>query len=91
MRIIRFSHAGEGLLVPFAVMMLPRPLLNGRGWRERSREAWAWITGGMVKVSTRELDLQSAATYEAAGESITLDPSLWGDAGAEQEKRASSG
>jgi predicted P-loop ATPase len=31
--------------------------------------------------------LGEAAAYEAAGESITLNPSLWGDAGVEQEKR----
>jgi predicted P-loop ATPase len=35
----------------------------------------------------REQLLGEAATYEAAGESITLDPSLWGDAGEAQEQR----
>jgi predicted P-loop ATPase len=35
----------------------------------------------------REQLIGEAATYESAGESIRLDPSLWGDAGAEQEKR----
>jgi hypothetical protein len=49
-------------------------------------------------VKTTEIDLEAfkrdreqllgeAATYEAAGESVTLDQSLWGDAAAEQEKR----
>ena len=35
----------------------------------------------------REQLLGEAATYEAAGESITLDPSLWGDARDAQEQR----
>ena len=35
----------------------------------------------------RDQLLGEAATYEAAGESTTLDPSLWGDAQAAQEQR----
>ena len=55
-----------------------------------NRRFWPLKTGEIdLEALKRDRDqlLGEAATYEAAGESITLDPSLWGDARDAQEQR----
>ena len=55
-----------------------------------NRRFWSLDTGRIdIKSLTQDRDQlwAEAATYEAAGESITLNPSLWGDARAAQEQR----
>jgi predicted P-loop ATPase len=55
-----------------------------------NRRFWPLKTG-VIDIQAlrrdREQLLGEAATYEAAGESITLDPSLWGDAREAQDER----
>ena len=55
-----------------------------------NRRFWPLKTGAIdLEALKRDRDqlLGEAATYEAAGESITLDPALWGDARDAQEQR----
>jgi predicted P-loop ATPase len=55
-----------------------------------NRRFWPLKTGMIyieALISDREQMLGEAATYEAAGQSISLDPSLWGDAREAQEQR----
>jgi hypothetical protein len=55
-----------------------------------NRRIWPLKTGKIdIEALRRDREslLGEAAAYEAAGESITLDPSLWGDARKAQEQR----
>ena len=55
-----------------------------------NRRIWPLETGTIdIEALKHDRDqlLGEAATYEAAGESITLDPALWGDARQAQEQR----